>query len=104
MKARQFKPGDRVIYRKSKRTTHPGRRAQGVRASVKGDDYYYFVEKVWVVRQVRASGQLLLETRRGKTHVIDQSDPNLRHPTLWQRLRDRSRFAQLSRPDSADCS
>ncbi len=104
MRDREFKPGDKVVYRKSKRTTHPGRRAQGVRASAKGDDYYYFVEKFWVIRQVRNDGELVAETRRGKTLVIDPSDPNLRHPTLWQRMRYRSRFAELRRRDLATCS
>ena len=101
MKDRQFKPGDTIIYRKSKRTTHPGRRAQDVRASPKGDDYYYFVEKIWVIRQVRSNGELLVETRRGKTHVIDPGDPNLRRPTLMQRFRYHARFAELQNLPSA---
>ena len=101
MWSRRFKPGDEVVYRKSKHTTHPGRRAQGIRATLKGDCYTYFVDKFWVVRRVLASGELLVETRRGKTHVIDPSDPNLRHPTLLQRIRYRHRFAQLPRADSS---
>jgi hypothetical protein len=92
---RRFNPGDQVVYRKSKHTKHPGRRAREIRACPKGDNYSYFVDKFWVILGVRSGGQLVVGTRRGKTHVIDQSDPNLRHPTLWQRLKYRSRFAQL---------
>ena len=100
MWGRHFKPGDVVVYRKTKRTTCPGRRALGVRAAPRGDDYAYFVEKLWVVRQVQSSGALVVETRRGKTHVIDSSDPNLQQPTLWQRIRYRSRVAELRRLES----
>ncbi len=101
MKERQFKPGDSVVYRKSKQTTHPGPRAQSIRAARKGDRYSYCVDKFWVVRQVLANGKLLVETRRGKTHVLDPSDPNLRRPTLLQRFRFRDRFAQLQRTQAA---
>ena len=102
MKGRPFKPGDSVVYRKSKVTTHPGRRAQGIRATRKGDYYSYFVDKFWVVRQVLDNGMLLLETRRGKQHVIDPTDPNLRHPSLMQRIRYRSRLSKLQQLQSAD--
>lgn len=95
MRGKRFKPGDSVVYRKSKYTRHPGRRAQAVRPTRMGDDYTYFVDKFWVVRQVLDSGKVLVETRRGKRHVIDQADPNLRHPTLLQRIRYRSYFPQL---------
>ncbi len=99
---RRYKPGDSVVYRKSKFTTHPGPRAQGVRASTKGDYYAYFVDKFWVVRKVLADGVLLVETRRGKTHLIDQCDPNLRRPSLMQRFLYRDRFAELRQLESAE--
>ena len=95
MRGPYFKPGDCVVYRKMKHTTHPGRRAQFVHASSKGDCYSYFVEKFWIVRQVLANNTLLLQTRRGKTHVINERDPNLRRATLWDRIRYRERFTQL---------
>jgi len=90
-----FKPGDLVVFRRRKDTTHPGRRAQDVQASAHGELYNYFVEKAWIVDRVQADGTLLLRTRRGKTHVVDPSDPNLRHASLWDRLRYRTRFAEL---------
>jgi len=44
---------------------------------------------------VEAEGRLLLRTRRGKTHVVEPNDPNLRHATFWDRVRYRKRFAEL---------
>jgi hypothetical protein len=84
-----------VVFRRAKFTSHPGRRAQGIRPAVNGDDYSYVVEKFWIVSRVLADGKLELQTRRGKTHVIEGDDPNLRHATLWDRLRHRSHFSQL---------
>jgi hypothetical protein len=92
MLRRRFKAGDRVIYTRLKVTTHPGRRAHGVEASANGDDYYYFVDKFWVVADVLADQKLLLRTRRGKTHVVSDDDRNLRHASLWDRIRFRERF------------
>jgi hypothetical protein len=92
---RSFKPGEFVVFRRMKYTTHPGRRAQDVQATPHGDLYSYYVEKSWIVESVQADGKLLLKTRRGKTHVVDPSDPNLRHASLWDRLRYRKRFAEL---------
>ena len=92
---RSFKAGDLVVFRRQKHTTHPGRRAQAVEATAHGDFYDYFVEKSWIVDNVQSDGRLLLKTRRGKTHVVDPGDENLRHATLWDRLRYRRRFAEL---------
>lgn len=92
---RPFKSGDLVVFRRHKHTTHPGPRAQEVEATAHGDLYNYYVEKSWIVAGVEADGRLLLKTRRGKTHLVDPNDPNLRHATLWDRLRYRRRFAEL---------
>ena len=100
MSGQSFQSGDCVVYCKMKHTTHPGRRAREVRASAKGDHYTYFVDKFWIVRQVLDNGRLLLETRRGKTHVLNQSDPNLRRATLWDRIRHRERISQLQQEKS----
>ena len=93
MRWRHFRPGDKIVYRKSKHTRRPGRRAKCVRATSKGDCYSYFVDKFWIVRQVLDDGHLLVETPRGKRHIISQGDRNLRHPSILQRLRFRARFA-----------
>jgi hypothetical protein len=93
---RTFRPGDWVVYRKFKQTSHPGPRAQRIRASSKGDVYTYAVDKFWVVKDVSShdEGRLTLTTRRGKTHEVDATDPNLRRANLWERIRFRNRFTQ----------
>ena len=95
-----LKPGDVVVYRKQKHTTHPGRRARQVDATSRGEYYTYVVDKFWVVDQVRDNGRLLLQTRRGKTHIVSHSDPNLRRATFWDRIRYKNRFSQLQRATS----
>ena len=91
---RAYSPGDWVIYRKSKRSTAPGPRAQGVKAATKGEKYSYVVDKYWVVEQTLPNGRLILKTRRGKRHQIDSTDLNLRHAGLLDRLFYRSRFKE----------
>jgi hypothetical protein len=50
---------------------------------------------------VQEDGTLLLKTRRGKTHIFDPSDLNLRHATIWDRIRYRRRFAELRAANDA---
>jgi len=95
---RPFNRGDWVVFRRMKHTTRPGRRARDVYATQNGDTYDYFIDKFWIVTDVLADGRLMLQTRRGKTHAVDANDANLRHASFWDRLRYRSRFAQLQ-PD-----
>jgi hypothetical protein len=97
---RMFRKGDWVVYRRLKCTDHPGPRAQDVYASANGDSYDYFVDKFWVVDEVLDGGNLRLRTRRGKTHVVAEQDPNLRHATLWDRIRYRRRFIELQTPNT----
>lgn len=92
---RNYQPGDWVVFRRVKHTTHPGQRAQNIAAAAHGDQYSYIVDKFWVVTAVEHDGRLRLQTRRGKTHLIEADDPNLRHASWWDRIRYRSRFAQL---------
>ena len=47
--ALDYHPGDWVIFRKEKHSTSPGPRAENIHAAPKGDDYYYQVDKFWVV-------------------------------------------------------
>jgi hypothetical protein len=96
---RSFRPGDWVVFRRIKFTTHPGPRARDVHATAHGDYYSYFVNKFWIVVKVQDDGALVLRTRRGKTRVVQPNDPNLRHATLWERLFYRARFAELGMPD-----
>ena len=94
MSQRIFKPGDRVVYCRMKHKSHPSRRARDVHPAANGDDYSYYIEKFWVVQQVCDDGRLLLQTPRGKTHLVSPDDPNLRHASWLDKIRHRSRFLQ----------
>lgn len=87
-----WKPGDWAVYRKSKRSVSPGRRAESVFASPKGESYTYVVDKFWVVEEILPGNRLRLKTARGKVHEIDADDPSLRRPSVFQRLFRRDRF------------
>jgi len=95
-----YSPGDWVIYRKSKRSTTPGPRAQGVHASLKGEKYSYVVDKFWVVQSLLADNQLVLRTRRGKLHTVPSNDANLRHANFLDRLLHRHRFREAEGSES----
>lgn len=92
----RWSEGDWAIYRKSKRSTHPGQRACEVKANQKGETYAYVVEKFWVVDRVLSDGTLVMKTTRGKEHRIRPDDRNLVRPTLWTRLRWANRFRSIS--------
>ncbi len=96
-----WKPGDWAVYRKSKRSTTPGPRATNVMASSKGESYTYIVDKFWVVDSTLPGDRLLLRTARGKTHVIDANDPNLRKPSWLRRLLWRERFRMVEAKDNS---
>lgn len=87
-----WKSGDWAVYRKSKQGANPGRRAAQVVASRKGENYRYVVDKFWVVDEVLPDGRLRLITARGKVHMIQDDDPNLRRPGFLQKFLWRDRF------------
>ncbi len=91
MNRQNFKPGDRVVFRKPKRSTCPGPRATNVSPSRHGEDYTYFVEKYWIV-VASADGKVIVRTRSGKQHVLDSSNGFVRHARLWDILIHRHRF------------
>ena len=88
----KWKAGDWAVYRKSKRSTTPGPRATSVKACRKGENYTYIVDKFWIVDSTLPGGRLMLRTARGKTHIIDANDPNLRKPGWLRRLLWRGRL------------
>lgn len=88
----RWQVGDWAVYRKSKRSKNPGRRAASIKATVKGETYAYVVDKFWVVSGVLPNGDLMLGTAGGKKHQISPSDPNLLRPGWLTRLRWRDRF------------
>ena len=90
-----YRVGDWVIYKKTKHSKNPGPRADSVSPSSGGDSYSYIVEKHWIVQEVLEDGQLVLVTRRGKTHLISPDDPLIRKANCWQRFRYRRRFSDV---------
>ncbi len=92
MRRNAYKPGDWVVYRKTKHSTAPGPRAHAVSPSESGDTYSYVVDKYWVVTDVAPDGEVVLCTRRGKERHVNASDRNLRRATWWERLRFNERF------------
>lgn len=99
-----FKPGDWVVYRKTKRGPAPGPRARHVTAAHKGDNYGYTVDKYWVVEDALADGTVLLKTRRGKQNRLSADDPALRKAGVLTRWMHRSRFLEIERHDSGQPS
>jgi hypothetical protein len=97
----KFNPGDCVIYRMTKQSMRPGRRAKAVWPTPNGDHYVYNVDKLWVVLGTQEDCKLRLRTRRGKLRLIDADDPNLRRAHWWEKLLYRGRFPQLA-PDLSD--
>ena len=95
MRETKLKAGDWVIYRKLKHSASPGPRASNISPAQNGELYSYFVAKFWIVEEVVADGRLRLRTRRGKIHMIDASDANLRRATWWQRWLHKSRFPEI---------
>jgi hypothetical protein len=86
-----LKPGDLVVYRLTKHSTHPSRRAIDIQPSPHGEFYTYEVLKYWVVVSV-ANGRLEVLTRRGKHRQIELVDPCLRKAYWWERLFLTQRF------------
>ena len=91
-----YQPGDLVIYRMQKQSASPGPRAVEIQPAPRGETYTYVVDKFWIVSEVQESGNLVLQTRRGKRHIVDCDDPQLR-PVRWLgRLLYRKRFPSLA--------
>ncbi|MBD3671966.1 MAG: hypothetical protein HUJ26_00445 [Planctomycetaceae bacterium] len=89
--------GDWVIYRKQKRSTSPGPRAEAMHPDQHGEEYTYIVEKYWIVEDINPEGKLILITRRGKRHLISQDDPRLRKPGLIERWLLAGRFRDVEK-------
>lgn len=96
MQTGKFRPGDWVIYRKTKHSEHPGPRAENISPARFGEGYSYTVDKFWIVRDVCEDGTLLVLTRRGKRHTVRADDICLRRANLLQRLLYRSRFEAVA--------
>lgn len=92
MMSSQLRPGDYVIYRKTKHSNHPGPRAENIHPARNGDSYSYTVDKYWVVDEVLDDGTIVVTTRRGKRNYIRPDDPMLLRANWFQKLLYRNRF------------
>jgi hypothetical protein len=88
-------PGDRIVYRKQKVSTHPCPRAYDIHPASQGDTYIYFVDKFWTVEKVLHDGRIVVTTRTQKHHYLRPDDPYLHKAGMFARLRHWKRFPQL---------
>ncbi|TWT55409.1 hypothetical protein KOR42_27950 [Thalassoglobus neptunius] len=93
--ASTWEVGDWVIYRKQKRSTSPGPRAEAIHPDEHGEKYTYLVEKYWVVEDIVDGEQLKLVTKRGKRHEVPVTDPRLREPKWWEKWILAKRFKEV---------
>lgn len=94
----KLKPGDWVIYRKSKSSSSPGPRARKVFATKRGETYSYVVDKYWLIQSRVDDRTFLLSTRTGKEHLVAAGDPNLRPAKWWERWLLAGRFPAKDQP------
>jgi len=86
-----FKKGDLIIYRKPKRSEHPGPRAKNIRPASSGEDYHYEVDKYWRVMDVE-NNELVIKTRGGKVHHLPVSDPHIHKASILTTWLMRNKF------------
>lgn len=96
-----LKPGDHIIYSKTKRSPKPGRRARAIHADDHGDNYTYVVDKYWTVAKVHPDNTITAVTRRGKRHRLDMNDRSLHKPHFFYDLLHGDRFPSID-PFAAD--
>ncbi|QDS90015.1 hypothetical protein EC9_42180 [Rosistilla ulvae] len=96
-----YQVGQPVVYRISKQSTKPGTRAIQVRPSPRGDHYSYCVDKFWRVEKILPGGAVCVRTRRGKRHVLDGDDCNLRPARWWERVLLRRPFPTTGNQDKS---
>lgn len=89
---RVIRPGDRVIFQMHKYGFRPGPRAEDVQPAQHGESYSYRVNKFWLVTGRSENGTLELKTRRGKTRVVAENDPNLRRANFLELFWFAARF------------
>ncbi len=90
--ARSYEIGDWVVYTQKKQSPAPGPRAKNINPSQYGELYSYQVDKFWVVADAKNAQELVLKTRRGKSHIVQASDVRLRKARWWERLFLKARF------------
>ncbi len=97
---RSYEVGDWVVYRQKKQSPLPGPRAKNINPSQHGELYSYQVEKYWIVAELGSAQELILRTRRGKSHSIKVNDVCLRKARWWERLFLKARFPSTQAPST----
>ena len=97
-----YKPGDRVIYRKPKRSSNPTPRAKDLHPAEHGEAYSYAVDKYWAVTRNLDKDRIEVMTRTGKLHEIQTDDPRLKKASILESLFYSNRFPHVSGEESAD--
>lgn len=97
MSGTNYRPGDWVIFTMTKFSIVPGPRAANIHPTPGGDGYSYTVDKFWVVVDVDETGEVTLQTRRGKQHRLQSSDFRLRKATMLEQHRHRGRYSEIER-------
>lgn len=82
-----YQPGDHVIYKMPKRSSHPSPRAEQLHASPHGEQYAYVISKGWTVVEVRDDNRIDVVTPGGKHRVLDIDDPLLHKAGLRDELK-----------------
>jgi hypothetical protein len=83
--SRAYKIGDRVIYRKSKKSDAPSPNAIDLQAEAFGESYRYSIKKYWAIAEIDGD-RVQVITRRGKRHWLNHQDPLLRKANWCERL------------------
>ncbi len=91
----KYKSGDWVVYRMTKQSGSPGKRAKKVVGSKHGEEYRYQVDKYWVVEEQNDEGEVIVRTRRGKKRKISVSDTCLRRANILEKIFLRRRFPKI---------
>ena len=99
---RAYRINESVVYCLTKHSVRPGQRARLVDPAPRGDWYTYCVDKYWLVEDVLSDNELILRTRRGKRRRVRSDDPNLRRPSLWERLVLAKRFPKPSESETRE--
>ena len=88
----KYKVGDFIVFKKWKASTNPSPRAKDTFPSPHGDYYTYRIDKYWKVVEIIDDHTVVIETRRGKKHLIQTDQEGLRRAGLWDKMLHGKRF------------
>jgi|SaaInlStandDraft_1057018.scaffolds.fasta_scaffold88154_1 hypothetical protein len=95
---RNYKVGDQVVFRKSKKSDAPSPNAINLWAEPSGESYRYTIKKYWTVIQVEGD-RVQVITRRGKRHWLSRKDSLLRKASWVERWLREEKFPLIDLND-----